>query len=75
MEKIKGRWYGSCHECGHSHPIAHESEPLVYCVPKRDLIEKYANGCEYLIPRCPEVCITEEDFLAMREEGKKRVKA
>lgn len=74
MEKIKGRWYGSCWECGHSYPVQHESEPLVCCIPKNELLEKYTNACEYLIPMCEHVALTEEDMLQRREEAKTRKK-
>jgi hypothetical protein len=52
IEKKKGKWYGSCYECGHARVVEAGDEPVIMCIPKNDLMSKYEKGCPYLIPRC-----------------------
>jgi hypothetical protein len=70
MDKIEGKWYGSCYECGHSFDVKREAgEPLVLCVPQNDLVPKYGQGCSYIIPRCSCVNLTDDDKAVL--DGKK----
>ena len=67
MECIKGKWYGSCHECGHSFewPANGEDGPLVFCIGSGDLMPKYQCGCGYLIPQCEHNRAKPADFAAI----------
>jgi len=64
VEKKNGRCYGSCWECGHSVEIDNGEEPVVFCVPRYELVAKYDKACAYLIPRCEHVLIKREELKA-----------
>jgi len=65
MERIKGRYYGCCWECGHCYewPVPSEEDgPLVRCIPKMELMAKYNMGCRFLIPKCEHNAADPADF-------------
>ena len=68
MEKIKGKFIGSCWECGHGYLVDVNGEPFVTCVPASDLFDKYEKGCAYLVPRCEHNETTQEEHAAKKSK-------